>query len=380
MRGERVNISNIEKTVTENLGYIKQRIDKEFSRFESKDFGDRVNHFFHGLFDGAEGALRGVLHVFAWLFSIIFILVSACVLIVLFSVIFGVTGLAGFTVPVIFFDFFQNSQQASWVFILLLIVIGLPFLGFMFRSLRYISGYRSRSRFMNAFFSIIWVFAFIALLALGFGSASGFRSSYSFSTPDILKRPVHDTLYLSANEYDSETKDFHGEGWMDMDRLWDKIHKSDDTSRIGLVSLNITRSEDHTIRLERNYKYRGRSIKNAIELAQGIRYNYSQGDSLLLFDETFRIPKDEKWHGQNVKLDLQVPDGTVIKMKKNMNDILFDIDNVQDMDDDEMPSHVWIMKPDGLTCLDCGSDQHDWNKNNARRHERHGKWEWTWND
>ncbi len=379
MRGERVNISNIEKTVTENLDSIKQRIEKEFSRFESKDFGDKVNHFFHGLFEGVEGALRGVLHVFAWLFSFIFILISACVLIVLFSVIFGVTGLVGFTVPVIFFDFFHNSQQASWVFILLLIVIGLPFLGLMFRSLRYISGYRGRSRFMNVLFSAIWVFAFIALLALGFGVASGFNSSYSYSTSDLLKKPSHDTLYLVANGNRTETEYYHGNEWMNINRVWDRIQQANDTNRIGLVSLDITRSDDHDIRLEKYYKSRGKTARDAMSLAQSIRYNYSQGDSLLLFDETFRIPKGEKWHGQNVKLELQVPDGTVIKMKKNMNDIIYDIDNEQDMDDDEMPSHLWVMKPDGLTCLDCGSDQHDWNKNTVRRHEHRGRWEWHWN-
>jgi len=378
MRGERVNISNIEKTVTENLDALKQRIDKEFDRFEGKDFGGKVNNFFHGFFEGLEGALKGVFHAFAWLFSAMFILISAGVIIALLSVVFGLTGIVGFAVPVFFLDFFHDAHTASIVFILILLLIGLPFIGLLFRSLRYMSGYRGRHR--NGFLSFIWVLAFVALLVLVFGNASGFRSSYSYSTTDILKKPAHDTLYLNANGYASEIKEFHGNGWMDLSRLWDRIQTANDTSRVGLVSLNITRSDDHNIRLEKSYKSRGNSVRNAMSLSESIKYNYMQADSLLLFNETFRIPKEDKWHGQNVKLELQIPDGTIVKMRRNMSDIIYDIDNVQDMDDEEMTSHIWIMKQDGLTCLDCGSDQHDGNKNPIHHHEHRNRWEWRWDN
>ncbi len=378
MRGERVNISNIEKTVTENLDALKQRIDKEFSKFDKKDFGSKANNFFHGLFEGLEGGLRGLFHAFAWLFSAIFILISAGVIIALLSVVFGLTGIVGFAVPVFFLDFFHDAHTASIVFILILVLIGLPFLWLMFRSLRYMSGYRGRHR--NGFLSFIWVLVFVALLVLVFGNSSGFRSSYSYSTTDVLKKPAHDTLYLNANGYASEIKEFHGNGWMDLSRLWGRIQNSNDTSRVGLVSLNITRSDDHNIRLEKSYKSRGKSVRDAMTLSESIKYNYTQADSLLLFNEAFRIPKDDKWHGQNVRLDLQIPEGTVIRMRRNMGDIIYDIDNVQDMDDDEMPSHIWMMKQDGLTCLDCGSDQHDWNKSPVHTHSHHNKWEWRWNN
>ncbi len=293
MRGERVNISNIEKTVTENLDSIKQRIDREFGRFDSRKAGARVNNFFHGFFDGLEGGLRGVFQVFAWIFSLFFIVISACVLIALLSVVFGVTGLVGFAVPAVFFDFFHDPHQATLVFILILVVIGLPFLGLMFRSLRYISGYRGRSRFVNAMFSTIWVIAFIALLALGFGSASGFRSSYSYSADDVLKKPAHDTLYLSASGNSSDIKNFHGHGWMNMSKLWMHIQDSKDTNRIGLVSLTVTQSDDQNIRLTTTYKSHGSSVSNAESRAHNIKYRFIQQDSLLMFDDAFKIAKED---------------------------------------------------------------------------------------
>ena len=380
MRGERVNISNIEKAVTENLDSIKQRLDKEFSHLKDKNFGHKVESFFEGLFDGVGGALRGVLQVFAWFLSAIFILISACVLIGLLSVIFGVTGLVGFAVPVVFFDFFHSSQQASLVFILLLLVVGLPFLGLMFRSLRYISGYRGKNRLMSSLFSFMWVLAFIGLIVVGFGSATGFRSSYSYSTENILKQPAHDTLYLSASGNSSDIKNFHGHGWMEMGRIWNHIQDSKDTSRIGLVSLNITRSESRNIKLLTLYKSHATSVSGAEARAHAIKYRFIQQDSLLLFDDAFRIPQDQTWSGQNVNLELQIPDGTVIKMRKNMEDIIYNINNVEDMDDDDMPSHFWIMKPDGLTCADCGISQHKNTPKTEKAHHRHGHWEWSWND
>ena len=380
MRGERVNISNIEKTVKENLDTLKDKIDKEFSHIDGQKIGNRVRDFLHGVFDGMSGAFAGVLYIFTRLLSVIAILVAICVMIAIFSVILGALGIITVNVPVVIFDYFDGGHKAWWLLTLVALVVGLPFLGMMFRGVRHLSGYQGRSRFASAFFSTIWILAIILLCVIGFSSATGFRSSYSFSSEDILRKPGHDTLYLTVNAGEKPVQKYHGNGWIEFDRLWHHIDRAKNNNDPGLTSLDITRSPDNNIHLEKEYYSRGSSVKNARALAETIQYSYLQRDSLIIFDEAYRIPADQKWRGQNVNLDLQVPDGTVIIMKKGMEDIIYDIDNNLDMYDGDMPGHTWKMTSNGLTCLDCANynkDDDNDSTHTRRHHTRHYDRHWN---
>lgn len=356
MRGERVNISNIEKTVKENLEGLKERFGEEFKHFESKEFRNKTNTFFEGLADGLGTAFKSVFYVFSRFFSFIIIAICICVIIGIVSAVLGAIGLTTFMVPSVVYDFFDNSTQGSTVLILLFIVLGLPFVSLMFRATRYLAGYKRRSRFMSALIGSIWIIAFIALMVLGFGGVSNFSRSYSYKTTDVLKKPAHDTLYLAVNDNGPGSHNYHGDGMIELHRVWNHTKTMGDNNDMGMVDLDISRSDDKNISIEKYYSSRGKTSKDAHELAEGIQYSYFQRDSLITFDEGFKIPQGSHWRGQNVSLQLRVPDGTVVVMKNGMEEIIYDIDNNIDMFDADMIGYKWLMKRDGLNCLDCGSD------------------------
>jgi phage shock protein PspC (stress-responsive transcriptional regulator) len=376
MRGERINISNIEKTVKENIDTLKDRIDKEFQHFESKDFKNKASNFFDGLFEGLSGAMRSVLRVFARLLSIFVSVFSVIVIVSILLFILGAAGFVSITVPAMIYDFFDNSQQATIMLVLLALVAGIPFLGILFRATRYLAGYKRRNRFIGSTLGILWLAAFVALVIFGFGNLSKFSRSYSYSISDNLKKPMHDTLYLAVNDNGTGIQ-YHGVGLMELNKAWDHIKSTGDHNDMGLVSLDITRADDREITFERAFYARGKSIKDAHDFANSIQYSYFQRDSLITFDQGFKIPADARWSGQQVDLDLRIPDGTVVIMKRGLERIIFDIDNTINMYDADMIGHKWIMTPDGLNCLDCNAGDTYGNRHyKHNRHTWHRNWRW----
>jgi phage shock protein PspC (stress-responsive transcriptional regulator) len=374
MRGERINISNIEKTVKENIDSIKDRIDREFKNIDKDDIKNKTHNFFEGLFEGISGALRSVFYVFGKILSFFLAFISIIVIVSVIILILGAAGVTSITVPAMVYDFFDNSQQATIIILLVAIVAALPFLGMLFSATRYLAGYKKRSRFIGTTFGILWLAAFISLIIFGFGNFAKFSRSFSFSITDNLKKPAHDTLYLAVNDNGTGIQ-YHGEGVMELSRVWDHIKSAGDKNDMGLVTLDITRADDRNISLEKYYHSRGRTIKNAHEFAEAIQYSYFQRDSLITFDQGFKIPGDTKWSGQKVDLELSIPDSTVVIMKKGMERIIFDIDNTNNIYDDDMIGHKWIMTSDGLTCLDCSATE---SSNNIRHHHHRHYWNRSW--
>ena len=71
------------------------------------------------------------------------------------------------------------------------------------------------------------------------------------------------------------------------------------------------------------------------------------------FSSYFDIENTDKLRAQGVKLILKVPVGKTVFLSRNMENILFDIDNVNEALDSDMINRKWIMTKQGLECIDC---------------------------
>jgi hypothetical protein len=72
-------------------------------------------------------------------------------------------------------------------------------------------------------------------------------------------------------------------------------------------------------------------------------------DSSLVFDPNFLITENGRWRDQKVNITVKVPEGKTIFLGKNMDKIIFDIDNVSNTWDGDMVCKYWEMKPEGLS-------------------------------
>ena len=97
----------------------------------------------------------------------------------------------------------------------------------------------------------------------------------------------------------------------------------------------------------------GKTIKNAINNAKMITYNYEINDSSVVLSNFLATIKENKIRGQQVKFKLYLPVGKSIYLDKSLRHIIYDIDNVTRTRDRKMLGKRWVMLEEGLTCLDC---------------------------
>ena len=98
-------------------------------------------------------------------------------------------------------------------------------------------------------------------------------------------------------------------------------------------------------------------------------YQTYQNDSLLLLDSYFSLAQNETWRAQEVNIVLSLPVGKTVFLSPEMKNIIYDVDNVSDTYDSKMVRHYWIMKPEGLTCIDHNFAE---TKNNTQHEKMNG--------
>jgi hypothetical protein len=182
-----------------------------------------------------------------------------------------------------------------------------------------------------------------------------------FSETATVKHTVeleqHDTMYLNLkgfNQYSEERdhkyyKRYHFAKW----KFDYSTQDSDKAFFIGPVQVDIVQSETDSFELVEVRTACGGDRKDASLRARNITYQFSQRDSLIEFGGATGIDHMDKWRDQELKLILKVPVGKVIYLSRGMEHIIYDIDNVTNTLDSEMTGRRWIMRKEGLTCVDC---------------------------
>jgi hypothetical protein len=177
--------------------------------------------------------------------------------------------------------------------------------------------------------------------------ARNFSSGYSYNKEDTLKINS-DTLYLDANILQPKYKGLHIGNSSNYSRL--RIHGIELQST---VNLEIVISDDQNFHLTEYRTSRGESVNNAQKYAQQIIYNYQQKYQTLTLDNSFKTGSEDPFRGQDLDLILSVPVGKIISFTPAMLSLLYNIENVENVLDKDMPDHKWIMTGKGLSCLDC---------------------------
>lgn len=93
--------------------------------------------------------------------------------------------------------------------------------------------------------------------------------------------------------------------------------------------------------------------KKNLSLEESINYNYQITKEDLILDDFFTIEREGKWTVKEMSLVLKVPVGRTIYLDHSLNDMIYDIENVDDMWDYDMLGHYWKMEKNGLTCISC---------------------------
>jgi phage shock protein PspC (stress-responsive transcriptional regulator) len=349
MRGKEATISNIEKSIKEEVNEIGESYNR-FKNSESNDRGARMDRFG----DVVGSILRVVLRVIVLLFGAALI-------------ICGIASLIGFITTMAVghsflhggawnFGWDSDINMANLVnhfvspgaytisLIAILLLVGIPILVLLFIGTKLLFRYKTNNKLIGLGTFGLWLLALVTLIIVGVNQVGNFSKQTSQTITQKVECTNCKTIYLETTDdlYESLIDDH-----ISLDRM--KVAEVNGKEKLlGHPRFTIEKSTTGEFLLQIKKRARGSNTEDAQKNVEQIDYNFSQKDSTLRLDPYYFLKDNAKWREQEVTMILKVPEGKSIFMNEKMKTIIYDIENVNNMWDGDMVGKIWTMTADGL--------------------------------
>ncbi len=359
MEGEAVNIDNIEKKIREEFENVSETIKDGASQVGKKvnetfkKNSKKTQTGFQDFLDTIGKIIITLFKVIGKFIGFILVLVSSIAIlsfiIALFSIgSFEMLGIEGLQLP----PFFYNSVLPHWLLAVCgVILAGFPFLLLFILGLRILSdNVKQFSKTTSLTLIGIWI---IALMILAFSgieiTSSNARSGNYIEIKDLSIQP-NDTLQIKMvndNSIDYQStfrrRNNRKEVYVSDNKMWYSNY----------VKLDVRKSEDSEATIEIRKRSAGRNSKKAKESARELIYEYKIDGNILALNSYFlsdygNIAKDEL-----ISITIYLPEGNTVFFDESTKTFINNIDNTDDIYDDEMIEHHFLITEDGLDCSDC---------------------------
>lgn len=349
MRGENVNISNIEKTIREDLNELGQRI----SNISNGNNATKAKGIIESFVDFCIRLLKFSLKIIGKLFGVALILTGSCIIIGLALAFLLPAELMEISIDALYPAIFTTQLQFALAAAGLCLIVVIPALMFIFSGFHVLLETKRRIKGLGLAFTVLWI-AGIALFTFAVTkTAADFRQTETIRTEIPVTQPAGDTLVLEGI---SRKVAGSGEYYV-LPEVGEFMETDSALVFAEQVKLDIKKSASGNFELVQTVKASGRKSIYAKERAENIQHETTQNGSVLTFSEIITVPKDDHYRSQEVQLLLKVPEGKSVYLAPSAVNILYDVQNTRDMYDRDMVEHTWMMLPEGLTCLDCSEDE-----------------------
>tara|TARA_B110000908_G_C10233777_1_gene442083 strand:- start:93 stop:1664 length:1572 start_codon:yes stop_codon:yes gene_type:complete len=348
MKGEKVNINNIEKNIKDELDILTEKV-KDFNKKTTQKYGSKARNFLQKTTDLFISIFQWTFKAIGSCFGIFVICIGILFFVIVSSVILSEGGMETlFNKDAGLYRFiFEDTSIGSTFSTGMLLFIGVPVVALVLLGLRLLFGTKIHSNYKIGML-VLWIAGWVLL-----GSASILTSKEFQQHARVTKVNnidiESDTLYINANVLNRSFKISY-----DMFRI--KMSHIDSTIIAVSTELNIIKSNDEQIKLITKGKSHSSTKKQAKEIASNILYNYTVTDNEINLDDHFYIPKGGKIRMQELNVTLEIPVGKTIFMDYSLENMIFDIKNVSYTYDDDMLGHYWKMEKEGLSCTSCENE------------------------
>ena len=353
MQGERITISNIEKTIIDEFKTVKSNWNKWTQSKGYKNFRDRMGKFGKELLNVLKALTKIIVVIIGFL-----LMFTGIISFIGFTIAYFMGGtIAELSIPEIsninlrltdFFDLFPMTFSSTLSIIAIYVLSTIPLLALGYIGSIILFKYKAKHTIITLTGFGVWLVALIIVLIFSFKTALHYKTSSSYTNSYVIENVNSDTLYLSVSENSSLDKD-------DLHFRIDNILISTEDNKtqfFGEPLIDIRKSLGEQIEIKVKYYAYGKTTKDATEFSREINYEWRQNDSIIEFDQYFTLPDDTKFQAQYVSIILYLPEGKSVYMSDNMKKVIYDIQNIQNMWDNNMVEKMWTMTEIGLNLSD----------------------------
>jgi phage shock protein PspC (stress-responsive transcriptional regulator) len=360
MRGEKVTIDNISKSIKEEIQGVKLRIEKY-----GDEVSDSVKHA--GAYSRTAG--ERIVYLLAQVFLIIgriigafLIFLAVTVMIGLMSAMFGfsVAGNSGTLNDWVNAVFIDRSHY--WMGVIgLFIAVAVPAFMLLYGGIKLLFKIKYSNRWLNISAGIVWFIGFMMALYAGVRTGTDFTETAKYKEIRQVTSAA-ESFTISAKQLNELSASLSSKiSKLEDDELEEFVehndyHLSDVNDGMvitGKPLLDIVASTNTSVEIIVAKKARGNEKRDAYDRAGSIEYDYTADSTGLVFNELFFTKPNEKFRVQEVDITVKIPVGMVIYLDPSLTRIIYDVDNVTNTYDQDMLKRRWKMTERGLQCVDC---------------------------
>ncbi|OKS89138.1 PspC domain-containing protein [Mucilaginibacter polytrichastri] len=352
MKGEKLDLQGFKKNFEAELHTVRGRIadaHQEAQPFIYR-FRDFIREFFSFTGSFIQQAAKIILKLIGIMFMLSFFGVAIALVIMLVAII-------GFHQDLHFMFPFNiiGYRYDAWIYISAFVVAVVPLLGLILALAKLVFNSRTINRSVGSTLIIVWICAISILVYFSTKVAAGFRSSASFDETINIKPTANNTYYLKLDN----TRFFTAEDSARLDiqsRFHGLVVTNDDEDgeeqEPNNVNINVEKSDVAQPVLVERYRSKGADYERALLNARNTRYNFSQKDSVLMFDYKLHRIKAGAWHAEDIELTLKVPLNTTLVIDRSLDRYthvnIYDCTSINKMPD--APNAKFTMTDNGLQC------------------------------
>ena len=300
MRGEKVNVSNLEKKIREEYDHVKDNVKENVSKAKSSETYKKAQSGASDFFE----VLGKILLVFI---KVILIIIGASLVIGGIGVLVGLITLPFVGIHMFPFESynfslgdllipFTDPVSVTLLTIAVTLLILIPIGAMLYGLIRIIFNLKTKNRGLGIGALVLWLvclFSIIGIVAFESNNYSDFgRKSIS---QDLLV--ASDTLFIDMNADQEEY--LEDESIIDLDDRWFLLEDAE--AYYGRIHIDLEKAGGDSFVLEIEKESKGRNWDYAKENASNIDYGFKTKDNKLILDPYFSVKLDHKWRFPRVE-------------------------------------------------------------------------------
>ena len=351
MRGEDINISNIERKVKEGFDDVANKVKS----VDYDEVGNKVKNGGKTFFDTIGAIVMFFFKIFGKFIGIILVLIGATTIIGLFIALITVFVAGSAQIPGFdFYNIIDSSNMPVWLVSLLgFFAIAIPFFFLLYLGLKILVT-NLKSIGSIAKFSLLGLWLISIILLIVFGVRQAAAHSYESSVTDNYELTVSDSntpvnIAMISSTTNNRGNIHMGDMMLTHDQEGNEVLVSED------IRLIIKKSKDSVFRLEVRKQADGFSFNEAMETARKINYDYTIEGNQIFLNDYLTTGKENRFQDQEARVTLFIPKGIVFNYDNgDFRCWKVSSSNDRNIDSCDIQEYTWAMGGDGeLKCQEC---------------------------
>ena len=350
MRGEKVNVSNLEKKIREEYDSVKKNVKDNVSRAASSETYHKARSGASNFFE----VLGKILLVFV---KVILIIIGTSLVIAGIGILIGLITLpfAGVHLfPFESYNFslgdilipFTDPVSLTLLTIAVALLILIPIGAMIYALIRLIFNIKTPNRGLGVGALVLWLVCLFSIV----GIVAFESSNYSDVGRESISQEItigSDTLYIKINADQEEY--LEDESIIDLDDRWFLL--KDAEAFYGKINIDLKQTGSDEFILEIEKESKGKNWDRAKENAGNIDYGFHIKGNKLILDPYYSVGLENKWRFPRVETTIRIPEGKVVVLDRETRNYLDGIRNVNHLSDWNMAGKTWQMTEEGLELL-----------------------------